>query len=146
MKSLRKVLDEYQPYGMSDIDVIQKYLIENGIEDQGIKLTADLAYEKMGKLMNKSFYQAQWIDTCSMILINDCDEESKHTLFVLAKDFVLHFDLSEDDRKKAATIIKDKHIRYCPTFFLDYLAMEGDLDAEITDEALVRRVKHLRDL
>ena len=60
MKTLKQLVAEQQLTGEGDIKLIERWFIENDLEQEGLKLIADLSYMKSNKLEQTLNYARTW--------------------------------------------------------------------------------------
>ena len=126
MKSLLEIHEKYKPYGLTDLEIIEAYFIENNIENEAIQLMNSLSQKQIKFLHEKNSYFKEDLEYCKSILYNpDMSEEDKLSLFELACRFTYLRDLNEDELKEAKRIFENNKIRTCPIYFLTYLNSKG---------------------
>jgi hypothetical protein len=61
MKSLKQFVLEQELTGENDLKIIERWFIENDMEQEGLKLIADLSYLKANKLQQTLDYARTWM-------------------------------------------------------------------------------------
>ena len=141
MISLQELIETYKQYGVSDYEIIKLFFTKNKIEDQAVKMLAELSEEKIKDLHYTNSYQKEYMEYCSAILYNEVEEKIKLELFVLAKKFLLYSNLNEDDLKRCQLIFDNNKITICPLIFYNYLAKEKIVKKEL-DEFEIRELEN----
>lgn len=60
MKTLKEYVNWQPITGMSDIEIITAYFIENNIEEQGMEITYDLSKSKIEKMNHRKRMIKEW--------------------------------------------------------------------------------------
>lgn len=67
MKSLKELVYMQALTGESDLDIIQRWFIENDMEQEGLKIIAELSYSKSNKIQQTLDYARMWLPyACAM--------------------------------------------------------------------------------
>lgn len=61
MKLLKQFILEQKLTGESDLDIIKRWFTENDMEQEGLKIIADLSYSKSNKIQQTLEYARLWV-------------------------------------------------------------------------------------
>lgn len=73
MRSLKELLNAYSPFGMSDMEIIKTYFIENDLESEALSMIPELAKAQTSKIQKKWDYIRCW----SLNTATPCDSKGK---------------------------------------------------------------------
>ena len=73
MKTLQELLNAYKSFGMSDMEIIQNYFIQNDLESDALSMIPALAAAKSDKVQKKFDYARTW----SLNFCHPCDNKGK---------------------------------------------------------------------
>ena len=69
MRSLKEILENYGPFGMSDFEIIKTYFVENNLESEALFMIPELAKAQTDKIQKKWDYIRTWF----LNTANPCD-------------------------------------------------------------------------
>ena len=142
---LKTLLENKKPYE-SDLDVIKSYFVANRIEEEGIRLMAELSENRVAFWRSKSSYSEEWETYLSTIFANgEMSDSERIRLHGLARTWFFFRDLDDAELEEAASLATKAE--YCPLHFVSYLKSKGVLPEGQggCDADLVGLVMHYRE-
>lgn len=104
MKSLKEFVYMQALTGESDLDIIQCWFIENDMEQEGLKIIAELSYRKAYKIQQTLDYARTWVPIASVAAPKQpkyakkyhyYDRETEERLVQITQYFLLAMPLSD---------------------------------------------------
>lgn len=130
MVTLEQLIENNKWNGMSDIQIIERFLKLNNLEEEGIDLIAELSKSKINKLKRKERMVREWMSYLpSKYLYENYDLEIADKLHVLELDYLSHGGRLSEHRLKWAKEnvpnIERPQLYFNP--LIEYLEMNGVL-------------------
>ena len=126
MISLESLFNKYREFNFSDFEIIELFFVKNHLEDEAVKMLAELV-EKRTKFLNEKIdYFKEDLMSCQSILYNqEMKEADKRDFFTLATRFTYMRNLDDEELEQAKQIISRNKITLCPVYFGAYLKSKG---------------------
>lgn len=128
MITLKKLVEEQNLNGMSDIQVIKTFFDLNDMEEEGMDLIHELTKTKVGKMKHEKRIVREWTSYLpSKYLYENYDLDIANKLHTLELDFISHGYKLSDSRLKWAEEnipnIKMPNLYFRP--FVEWLDIKG---------------------
>ena len=129
MQTLKEILDEFGPFGVSDFEIIKRYFLVNHFESQAVKMLTEISQATIER--ERAYNQTLkdcFLYSYAFLYNKKLTNKQQIKLLSLYISFVNNGELNEYRLKEAKEIfdILDKdNFQSCPQFFLAYLQANG---------------------
>lgn len=127
MKSLKEYTDLQKFTGMSDIEIITSYFIDNDMEEEAIELSHNLAKSKIEKMKHRQNIIKTWVYTIpSEYLYNKYSVEVASRLHRIELDYIVNGEVTNgrlEWAKENLPNIKEPDVYFQPC--VEWLAEQG---------------------
>ena len=148
MISLQQIINKYKSFGVSDLDIIRKFFIENKAEAEAVVMLTQLCNKQINYLHLKNEAFKMDVLSCKSVLCNpELSEDDRLKLFDLVTKFTYFMDLDNKELKEAKRIFNTNKVYFCPNYFRQYIKEKGILknDNDEYDEDALKGLIERRD-